>query len=147
MNEADPSTARERRRRWWIAGLLFFLGANAVFAGYGFISKPDGSAIGIPQEWLEDSPFDDYLVPGFVLLALGVASIVAGIAQARRHALAWALSGALGLGYIIWIVVQSAMMGSFRHPMQTTLQALVLGIGIAIAVLSLRQCRRSRNAR
>ena len=147
MNEVDRSATREKRRRWWIAGLLFFISANAVFAGYVFVSKPDGSAIGIPQEWLEDSPFDDYLVPGFILLTLGIASAVAGIAQARRHALAGVLSGVLGLGYIIWIIVQSAMMGSFRHPMQTILQALVLGIGITIAVLSLSQYRESGTAR
>lgn len=128
-----------KRRRWWIAGLLSFVGANAVFAGYGFIAKPDGSAIGIPHEWLEGTPFPDYQVPGVILLALGIGSLVAALAQARRFALAWALSGTLGIGYVVWIVVQSAMMGSFRHPMQTALQALVLSIGIAVSVLSCRQ--------
>ena len=127
--------------RGWIAGLLLIVGVNAVVAGYGFIGTPDGSAVGIPQDWLEDSPFQDYLIPGVVLFAMGVLALVAATLQLRRHEFAWAWSGVCGIGFVLWIIVQSVFMGSFRHPIQTTLQAVVSGIGVVVMVLSFQQYR------
>jgi 4-amino-4-deoxy-L-arabinose transferase-like glycosyltransferase len=69
---------------------------------------------------------------------------VAATLQLRRHPLAWAWSGVCGVGFVVWIAVQSMVMGSFRHPAQTILQAAVLGIAVLVAVLSLRQYRRWR---
>lgn len=125
--------------RRWIAALLILVGGNALVAAVLFVARPDGSALGIPQDWLEGSPFDSYLVPGFLLGGLGLLSWGAAVAQLRRHPLAWAWSGAAAVGFGVWILVQAYSMGSFRHPAQTVLQAFVLGIAIALGVLSLRQ--------
>ena len=129
------------RGRWWLAGILALLGLNAVVAAYGFLRDPDGSSIGIPVEWLEGSPFETYLVPGIVLMGMGVLSLAAATLQWRRHSLAWVWSGMTGAGFVIWIIVQSMMMGSFRHPIQTTLQAVVLGLALVLCSLSFRQFR------
>jgi len=127
-------------RRWTI-GLLAFVGINALVAAYGFIGDPDGSSVGIPQEWLEDSPFEDYLIPGIVLAAMGVLSLAAAFLQLRRHQYAWLVAGAAGVGFVIWIIVQSIMMGSFRHPVQTTLQVVVILIGFCVSILAGLQYR------
>jgi CHASE2 domain-containing sensor protein len=127
------------RGRGWVAGLLLLVGTNAVVAGSGFVGSPDGSAIGIPQEWLDGTPFRDYLVPGLVLAAMGVLSLASALLQLRRHPLAWAWAGVCGVGFVIWIAVQAALMGSFRHPAQTILQAAVLALGLVVAGLAWRQ--------
>lgn len=127
--------------RGWIAGLLILVGINAVVAGYGFIGTPDGSALGIPLDWLEGSPFEDYLAPGIILFAMGLLALTAAVLQLRRNQFAWAWSGVCGIGFVIWIIVQSILMGSFRHPAQTILQAAVSGIGLVVAVLSFQQYR------
>lgn len=132
---------RHLRERGWVAGLLILVGINAVVAGYGFIADPDGSSVGIPLEWLEDSPFDSYLIPGIVLEAMGILALVSATMQLRRNEFAWAWAGVTGMGFVIWIVVQSIMMGSFRHPIQTTLQAVVSGIGIVVSSLAFLQYR------
>jgi hypothetical protein len=139
-------TERTLGRRWMI-GLLAFVGINALVAAYGFVGDPDGSSIGIPQEWLEDSPFRDYLVPGLVLGAMGLLSLTAAFLQLRRHEYAWLLAGVAGVGFVIWIVVQSIMMGSFRHPVQTTLQAVVITIGFVVSALAALQYRAWQFAR
>lgn len=44
-------------RRWTLVGLLALVSLNALAAGYGLMAEPDGSALGIPLAWLENSPF------------------------------------------------------------------------------------------
>lgn len=128
--------------RWTLTILLALVGVNALVASYAFITDPSGEGIGIPQEWLEDSPFDDYLVPGILLGGLGALHGVAAVREwvGSRHA--WLWSGLAGSGLLVWIVVQAMMMGSFRHPMQTALQAACLAVGSATGLLALVQLRR-----
>lgn len=130
------------RLRWALTILLALIGLNALVASIGFIADPTGEGIGIPQDWLDDSPFDDYLVPGILLGGLGVLHGVAAVREwtGSRHAWLWA--GLAASGLLVWIVVQAIMMGSFRHPIQTTLQATCLAIGVATGLLALAQLRR-----
>ncbi len=128
--------------RGWTAGLLLLVGANAVVAGCGFIGDPDGSAVGIPQDWLGGTPFRDYLVPGILLTLLGLLALAAAVLQLRRSEFAWAWAIVAGLGFVGWIIVQASLMGSFRHPMQTLLQAAVLALALAVVVLAFWQYRR-----
>ena len=138
--------APELRIRLAVAGLLGCLGVAAVAAGLGFVADPDGSGIGIPQEWLAGSPFATYRVPGAILALMGALSLASAWLQLRARPAAPWWSGTAASGYVIWIVAQAAWMGSFRHPMQTILQALVLLAAIATGLLSLRQLR-ERSAR
>lgn len=130
--------------RWTRRGLIALLaliGLNAVAAGYGFVRRPDGSALGIPQDWLAGTPFADYRIPGLILFALGVLHLYAAWAAYRRHAASWFWAGLCAGSMVVWIAVQAALMGSTRHPMQTILQASVLVIAIATGLLALAQLR------
>lgn len=127
--------------RLTLAGLLSLIGLNAIYAGYGFIGTPDGSAVGIPREWLEGTPFHDYLIPGIVLLGLGVLHVVAAVLQFRRLERAPWFALVAGCGLSIWIIVQAGMMGSTRHPVQTTLQIVCMVIGILSTLLAMSQLR------
>ena len=55
------------------SGLLFlallqaFIAIGALPVGYLFITKPDGSAVGLNVEMLANSPFSDFLIPGIAL--------------------------------------------------------------------------------
>jgi hypothetical protein len=122
-----------------LALILAIIGLNAVSAGYGFIGTPDGSAVGIPQEWLADTPFNDYRIPGAILFGLGVLHLCAAYLEIRRDRIAPWTAQVAGFGLIIWIIVQAAMMGSFRHPAQTTLQATCLLFGSVTVWIAMRQ--------
>ncbi|HET6511840.1 MAG TPA: hypothetical protein VFH43_06585 [Candidatus Kapabacteria bacterium] len=132
--------------RWIVVPLLVFIAIGAIPAGYGFLGTPDGSAVGIPAGWIEDTPFSDYLIPGALLMGLGVLHLAAAYLELRRDALAPWLTEVAGCGMIIWIAVQAIMMGSFRHPIQTTLQAVCITVGITTAILGYLQIRRMRSA-
>ena len=130
-----------------LAAILALIGLNAVVAGFGFMGTPDGSALGIPQDWLADTPFKDYLIPGAILFGLGVLHLWAAYLQFKRDRSASKIAEIAGLGLVIWIVVQAAMMGSFRHPTQTILQAECIVLGLATVFLASRQMSIRRQAR
>jgi hypothetical protein len=53
---------------WILFILLVLLAANAFYGGISFILEPDGSLLKINPEWLEKSPFTNYLIPGILLI-------------------------------------------------------------------------------
>jgi hypothetical protein len=57
--------------------LLLFNGTGAIYGGVSLIAAPDGSGLQMGVEWLEQTPFDNYLIPGIILLAVnGIFSFV-----------------------------------------------------------------------
>lgn len=65
------------------------------------------SAITIPGDYLEGSPFGSFLLPGFLLaVVVGGLHAVAFVAQLRRARIAWFLSAAAAFDILIWIFVQ-----------------------------------------
>lgn len=129
-------------QRWTMVALLALISLNALAAGTSFLFEPDGSGIGIPQDWLDGAPFDSYRVLGALLFGLGILHGVAAWLQGWKSALAWFWSGMSAGGLLIWIIVQALFMGSFRHPIQTILQAACLLVGMVVGLLALGQWRR-----
>ena len=65
--------------------LLFFLGLLALYGGWCFISDPSGKSIQIPIEVLDGTPFNDFLIPGIILLiANGFLSLLTAILTIRE---------------------------------------------------------------
>lgn len=134
-----PSRPIEDRRRWTTFAILALVSLDVIAAGYGFVKEPSGASLGIPQSWLERSPFDDDLVPGAILLALGVLYGSAAVQDARRASGAWSWAGLRGGAMRVWIVVQVAMMGDELHPIRTTRQATILAAGLVTGTLAFAQ--------
>ena len=124
---------------WVGVALAAATGLLAIPVGWLFIQDPSGASMGLPRGWIEATPFGSYLVPGFYLLLvngfgmLGLAAL--GIA---RHWLAPWLMGALGVGMVIWIVVQIAVM-----PETMFLTWIFLGVGFALGFVALFWLRRT----
>lgn len=65
--------------------LLFFLGFWALLGGYQLMTNPTGESLQIPLDYLKDTPYEDYLIPGIILfLANGVSSLVIGFSALRK---------------------------------------------------------------
>jgi hypothetical protein len=82
---------------------------SAVSGGVGLI----GGGIALPLEWLADTPFSSYIVPGVILaLIVGGSALVAVALMLLRHTLA--VPVALGAGCIQagWIVGELVLVGS-----------------------------------
>ncbi|OSZ82407.1 hypothetical protein CAP35_03805 [Chitinophagaceae bacterium IBVUCB1] len=69
-----------------------------------------GTDIGLQLSYLQDSPFTDYYIPGFILFSvLGLGSVavsVCGLYRIKHYPICMML---IGLGIVIWIVTQMLM--------------------------------------
>lgn len=100
---------------WALVALHTVLGLAAVAAGQAFVRQPSGTALGMSEQWLQGSPFPDYRIPGlFLAVVIGGANLVSAFLLWRRHPLAPLTSLATGLLMVVWVAIQTAIIG-FRH--------------------------------
>jgi hypothetical protein len=115
------------KTRYLIYALLGVLSTGAFYGSIPFILAPDGSMLGMGAEMLDDSIFQNYLIPGIILfLVFGIGSLFTLYGLIRRpdirwpeklnllsdHYWAWTFSIYIGSGLIIWINVQLLMLWS-----------------------------------
>jgi hypothetical protein len=128
-----PASARGRARGLCLC-LLAILGLGALAGGAALVARPDGSVMQLPLNYLDGSPFPDFLVPGLILGGLfGVGSYaVVGLGW-RNVRLAPFLAFAIGCAQMIWISVELAVIKelSFLHPL-----FFCVGLGIAATAVS-----------
>lgn len=97
------------------------LGIGAIFGGLGLVIDPSGVLIKMPISILEYSPFENFLIPGIILLVmLGILPLIVsyGLIRKRQWKVidrfnlfpekhwSWTLSLYIGFILIIWITVQ-----------------------------------------
>jgi len=110
------------------------LGLSALYGGLALLRAPADDPLGMPTEWLDGTPFRDYFLPGLALFGFfGVGSFVVLLGIRRRRPWAGIAAVGLGLGQVVWIVVQAALLRSV-HP----LHLVYGGLGAAMAVLASR---------
>ena len=139
-------TSRQVVRPWYasagaVAAVL--TGIMAIPVGIIFLTDPSGASMGLPHGWIEATPFGSYTVPGLYLLAMNGAGmlVLAGLIIRRHWAAPW-LSAILGVGLIIWILVQLAVM-----PETMILQWIFLVVGIFLGFVALFWLRRTSQLR
>lgn len=114
------------------AALLLFNGIGALYGGGNLILHPDGSSIQLTMDWLEHTPFKDYLIPGIVLfIANGVFSFIALAAMLLKvNNYAWLVmaEGAILTG---WIVIQMLMIQTvyFLHYVMGSVGSALILVG------------------
>ncbi len=117
----------------WIAVVLeVFTAVLAIPVGLMFITDPSGAAMGI-EGWLDGTAFGDFLVPGLYLFAVnGIGMLVLALLTVMRRPIAPWLTGALGIGLMIWIAVQLALIADTM-----ILQPLFLAVGLVLGFIAL----------
>ena len=126
---------------------LVFLGIGALPAGLMFVLDPSGGSLGMSSEWLADSPFRTFLIPGlFLASVLGLWSLVVAFGLARQpdwrilgaltswsnHQWSWTLALLQGVVLILWIGIQVMIIGLI-----TWLQPAYFVFGWLIVALTL----------
>ncbi|MGK7368592.1 MAG: hypothetical protein ACNS64_00150 [Candidatus Halalkalibacterium sp. M3_1C_030] len=112
--------------------LILFQGLSGIWGGTMLVLDPSGSLLQLPLQLLSDSPFQDYLIPGLILLILlGILPLV--IVYALWKKVSWSVSGAflIGIMLVVWIGVQILIVGYQDNP---PLQALYGSVGILILI-------------
>ena len=114
--------------------LILFQSISGIFGGIGLIIDPSGEALQIPLEWLDGSPFANYLIPGIILfIVLGIIPFLIFFGLRKRKYWGWQGSIFIGLALIIWIVVEIIIIGYQHDP---PLQLIYGIVGIAILAVT-----------
>ena len=123
--------------------LLFFNGASAVFGGLVLIIDPSGKTLQLPFEFLDHTPFNDFLIPGIILFTVnGLFNFftgILGILKKKTFAFLTLLCGACLAG---WITIQLIMIKSFYAPLH--LPYLIIGLTLMILAYFYRKQEKSR---
>jgi hypothetical protein len=95
--------------------LHLLVGISAVAAGTVLSSDPSGRALSFETQWLDHSPFDDYLIPGLFLgIVNGGLNLAAAYALVGKKWWAPLLSLAASAVLVTWIVIQWLIIG-YQH--------------------------------
>lgn len=109
--------------------LEILIGIGAVVGGANALA----GGRGIPKEWLQDTPFKTYRVPGLVLLLLVGGSMLSSAGLLLDgSSVARLVSLEAGIILLAWAAAQLSMIG-YRH----WSQSLTAAFGIAVVTLSL----------
>ncbi len=135
-----PARAAEGPRAWArraFVALAALLGAAEVAGGAGLAWRPDGSLLGMPVSLLRGA-FPDFLVPGSLLLGLGVLSLAAALGALRGWRAGWVLAGAATAGALVWILVETLLVG-YVSWLQPAVAAWALAAGLLALPLAPRR--------
>ena len=154
---ADNTKTRRPILLWLLVLLLVVEGITAGFGGLSLVLKPDGSGLQLPPEFIQNSPFPNYFIPGLVLFTLvGLYPILVAFCLLfkpgwhwpdalnpwKGYHWSWAASLAAGIIIMLWIIVQYAMLRIYF-----ILQPIIFAWGLAIVLLTVlppvrRYCKR-----
>lgn len=121
----------KKRRSVFLGVLQLFTALGAIPAGLSMVLQPDGVALGMSTEILTESPFQDFFIPGLLLLfVIGFLHAIAAFLSFGRHQYAGVFGVVMGAILIGWISIQIYFIGLVH-----VLQPLFLLIGAVEAVL------------
>jgi hypothetical protein len=116
--------------------LEMLLSIGALGGGLVLMIAPRGEIMPLPLSALAGSPFDTYLVPGLILFGvLGLGPLVAARLAWLRHPLAPTAAFVVGVGLLVWVTVEVAIIGYSNEP---PLQAIYGILGVAIVLVASR---------
>jgi len=131
---------------WVLIVLLFFIGIGALISGAMLFAAPDGHLMKWSTDDLAGTPFSNYLIPGIILfLFVGAFPLFVAygllkqpswswpnmINPMKKMHWAWTASWAAGVIMLIWITVETALLGYLSF-----LQPVIAVYGIVIIVLT-----------
>jgi len=131
---------------WVLIVLLFFIGIGALISGAMLFAAPDGHLMKWSTDDLAGTPFSNYLIPGIILflfvgafplfVAYGLLKLPSWswpnmINPMKKMHWAWTASWAAGVIMLIWITVETALLGYLSF-----LQPVIAVYGIVIIVLT-----------
>ena len=109
-----------------------FLGLTAIAGGIGLLTGSNAPTL----EWLANSPFRSYTIPGLALLVIvGGTALVATVMMIRRHPSAVIVSGLAGVIIMGFEIVEVIFIGS-PEGLARTLQIFYFTLGLLIVVLA-----------
>jgi hypothetical protein len=111
-----------------------FIGLTAIAGGFRLVSNPNGIP-DFPIEWLNNSPFTNYFIPGLVLLiVIGFGNVLAGTVTFLRKRYSGSIAIVLGTFLILYMTIEVWFVGlrNFLQPLYFILGVIVLILGLKL---------------
>ncbi len=128
---------KHKAMRITIFVLVVFGALTTLAGGIGLLT----GAIATPLEWLEGSPFVNYIIPGLALaIIVGGSMLLAAATIFTGHEFGVLASGFAGLAMMIFEVVEVAVIDPYAGSslsLAITLQVFFFALGLAIFILAL----------
>jgi len=97
----------------------------------GVILDPSGESLGVSIDLLNNSPFENFIIPGiFLFVVNGLSSLFISYITLQKHRKAGIATIFLGIVMIIWIILQAYWIGWINW-----LQPTFLIIGVVEVIL------------
>ena len=103
-------------RTWQLVVLLLILGyegAGAITGG-GFLAVSPGGRFMDMSASIMNGFFPDFLIPGVMLIGLGMLNSAAFVSVLKRSRIYWLLAGLAFGGLAIWFIVEIIILGEFH---------------------------------
>ena len=131
-----------RRINLFMASVQTFVGLSAVSAGLILMLEPGGSPNFLPLSLLENTPFDNFFIPGALLFTVnGLGSLWGARQTWRKRPAAPQIAMGLGLFLLAWISAQVFWFQSVHwlHVGYFALGAIELSLGLHAWLLNQRR--------
>ena len=97
--------------------LILFQGVSGLFGGFALVADPTGAILNMPVTLLQESPFENFFIPGLILLTiLGIFPVVVFYGLWMRSDWAWTGALFVSAALITWIGVEILMVGYHDDP-------------------------------
>ena len=133
----------EKKLRIFSLVLLLLLGSSAIGGGWMLISDPSGFSMQLSTDLLNQTPFNNYLVPGIILLvAVGFMSIMVAILAIRMSTNYPLWIVLMGIILFIWLTAEIILNVEFYYPLyhipMYTISLLLGAVGTKLRTLAYR---------
>lgn len=118
-----------------LGGLQLFNGLSGLLGGFMLLDDPSGNSLSMKLEWLENTPFPDFLIPGIILLLfVGLGNVLGFWVTFKKNNKRAQFGSIFGLILMIWIIAQIAFIGykDFLQPLYFTSGLLQAIAGFAL---------------
>jgi len=132
-------TTKNKFIAYFLGFLQAFIGLTAVSGGFRLVSNPKGMS-DFPIEWLSNSPFTNYLIPGLVLLiVIGFGNVLGGAITFLRKKYSGSIAILLGVFLILYMIIEVFFVGlcNYLQPLYFILGVIVLIFGFKLSKLSI----------
>lgn len=92
-------------RRIVLLAILALEGIGGILGGVLLIAAPDGRILKMQVEIMHGF-FPNFLIPGFILMGMGILTSIAFIEVFRKSRIGWIMAGLALIGFAIWFTVE-----------------------------------------
>lgn len=128
------SNKKRKFMSYFLGFLQAFIGITAIAGGLKLISNPGGIP-DFPVEWLSNSPFTNYFIPGLILLiVIGFGNVVAAMFTFLQKRYFGGIAALSGISLILYMTTEVWFVGlrNFLQPLYFIFGIIVLTLGLKL---------------